>query len=236
MVVVVRVAGPVVGRGVVRLLVSRGQHLGGKPTAVASAGTSWVTTELAPMRARGPIVTGPTTLAPVPIDASAPMVGPPGHVLDPAQGGERGQGRARVHRGPRVEHHEAMGDVHAGSSGPGRAAGGRVPPHNLAGRRVAARGHAAVAGRHRRRVGVGCAPDDFYKPAHGHIFDAITSLYGAGRAGRSGHRGRGAAPGRPARRHRRPGRRWSACRPPRRPRPTPAATPRSSRSTRCSAG
>ena len=55
-----------------------------------------------------------------------------------------------------------------------------------------------------------CGADDFYKPAHGHIFDAITSLYGRGRAGRPGHRRRRAAPGRPARRHRRPGRAASA--------------------------
>ena len=57
-----------------------------------------------------------------------------------------------------------------------------------------------------------------------------------GRAGRSGHRGRGAAPRRPARRRRRPGHAARACRRPRRPPSNAAATPASSRSTRCCAG
>jgi replicative DNA helicase len=56
---------------------------------------------------------------------------------------------------------------------------GRVPPHNLQaeesliGAMLLSRDAVAVAVET-------CAPDDFYKPAHGHIFDAICSLYGQG--------------------------------------------------------
>ena len=92
------------------------------------------------------------------------------------------------------------------------------------------------ARRHRRAPARSSRVDDFYKPAHGHIFDAITSLYAAGRAGRPGHRRRRAAPGRPARGHRRPGRPAQTPGRRRRPPPTPAATPASSRSTRSCAG
>jgi len=57
--------------------------------------------------------------------------------------------------------------------------GGRVPPHNLQaeesllGAMLLSRDAIAAAVE-------GCNADDFYKPAHGHIYDAITSLYGQG--------------------------------------------------------
>src|SRR5829696_2589759 len=56
---------------------------------------------------------------------------------------------------------------------------GRVPPHNLQaeesllGAMLLSRDAIAAA------VEVVSA-DDFYKPAHGHVFDAVTSLYSAG--------------------------------------------------------
>ncbi len=59
------------------------------------------------------------------------------------------------------------------------ARGGRIPPHNLdaeeslLGAMLLSRDAIAVA------VEI-CSADDFYKPAHAHIFDAITSLYGQG--------------------------------------------------------
>ncbi len=49
---------------------------------------------------------------------------------------------------------------------------------------------------------MGLGPEDFYKPAHQHIYDAIRMLIGGRRAGRRGHRRRRAAPGRAARRDR----------------------------------
>lgn len=60
-----------------------------------------------------------------------------------------------------------------------RATGGRVPPHNLQaeqsllGAMLLSRDAIAAA------VEV-CGVDDFYKPAHGHTFDAICSLYSQG--------------------------------------------------------
>nr|MDQ2754864.1 hypothetical protein [Actinomycetota bacterium] len=60
-----------------------------------------------------------------------------------------------------------------------RPTGGRVPPHNLAaeqsllGAMLLSRDAIAAA------VEV-CGVDDFYKPAHGHVFDAICSLYSQG--------------------------------------------------------
>jgi replicative DNA helicase len=66
-------------------------------------------------------------------------------------------------------------DVERGDS----ARSARVPPHNLQaeesllGAMLLSKDAIASAV---ETVGV----DDFYKPAHGHIFDAITSLYGAG--------------------------------------------------------
>jgi replicative DNA helicase len=57
--------------------------------------------------------------------------------------------------------------------------GGRVPPHNLQaeesllGAMLLSRDAIAAAVE-------ACATDDFYKPAHGHIFEAVCSLYGQG--------------------------------------------------------
>ncbi|MEA2704980.1 MAG: replicative helicase, partial [Actinomycetota bacterium] len=59
-------------------------------------------------------------------------------------------------------------------------AGGRVPPHNLQaeesllGAMLLSRDAIVSA------VEIQLDADDFYKPAHGHIFEAITSLYGHG--------------------------------------------------------
>src|SRR5436190_24140208 len=71
-----------------------------------------------------------------------------------------------------------MADVRSDvERGPARAQ--RVPPHNLQaeesllGAMLLSKDAIASAV---ETVGV----DDFYKPAHGHIFEAITSLYGAG--------------------------------------------------------
>ncbi|MDQ4089337.1 MAG: replicative DNA helicase, partial [Actinomycetota bacterium] len=56
----------------------------------------------------------------------------------------------------------------------------RVPPHNLAaeesllGAMLLSRDAIVAA------IEVQLSPDDFYKPAHGHIYDAITSLYAQG--------------------------------------------------------
>ncbi len=60
-----------------------------------------------------------------------------------------------------------------------RSGGGRVPPHNLLaeqsllGAMLLSRDAIAAAVE-------SCAVDDFYKPAHGHIYEAICSLYGQG--------------------------------------------------------
>jgi replicative DNA helicase len=58
--------------------------------------------------------------------------------------------------------------------------GGRVPPHNLEAEEsllgaMLLSKDAIVAA-----TEVGLSPDEFYKPAHGHIYEAITSLYSAG--------------------------------------------------------
>src|ERR1700694_1962437 len=61
----------------------------------------------------------------------------------------------------------------------GSSRSARVPPHNLQaeesllGAMLLSKDAIASAV---ETVGI----EDFYKPAHGHIFDAITSLYGAG--------------------------------------------------------
>ena len=61
----------------------------------------------------------------------------------------------------------------------GRAAGGRVPPHNLQaeesllGAMLLSRDAIAIASEK-------LDPEHFYKPAHGHIYEAITSLNAAG--------------------------------------------------------
>src|SRR5580700_4920446 len=55
----------------------------------------------------------------------------------------------------------------------------RIPPHNLQaeesllGAMLLSRDAIAAAVET-------CGPEDFYKPAHGHVFDAICSLYGQG--------------------------------------------------------
>src|SRR5919199_6138711 len=60
------------------------------------------------------------------------------------------------------------------------ASGARVPPHNLQaeesllGAMLLSRDAIVAA------VEVQLSADDFYKPSHGHIFDAITSLYAQG--------------------------------------------------------
>ena len=65
------------------------------------------------------------------------------------------------------------------SSG-GPSGGARVPPHNLQaeesllGAMLLSRDAIVAA------IEVQLSPDDFYKPAHGHVFDAITSLYAQG--------------------------------------------------------
>ncbi|CAN5517602.1 replicative DNA helicase [soil metagenome] len=65
------------------------------------------------------------------------------------------------------------------SSAPARPFGGRVPPHNLdaeeslLGAMLLSRTAIDVASE-------SVSPDDFYKPAHGHIYDAITSLSSQG--------------------------------------------------------
>jgi len=57
---------------------------------------------------------------------------------------------------------------------------GRVPPHNLeaeeslVGAMLLSRDAIVAA------LEAQVAPDDFYKPAHGHVFEAITSLYSQG--------------------------------------------------------
>ena len=50
-----------------------------------------------------------------------------------------------------------------------------------------------------------CAPSDFYKPAHGHVFDAILALYGSGEPADPITVAEELTPRRPARGHRWPG-------------------------------
>src|SRR6478752_6503207 len=67
----------------------------------------------------------------------------------------------------------------SGSGGSGSSSGGRVPPHNLAaeesllGAMLLSRTAIDLASE-------SVAPSDFYKPAHGHIYEAITSLSARG--------------------------------------------------------
>src|SRR5206468_11123564 len=62
----------------------------------------------------------------------------------------------------------------------GSRADGRVPPHNLdaeeslLGAMLLSRDAIVSA------TEVGLGAEEFYKPAHGHVYDAITSLYAAG--------------------------------------------------------
>src|SRR5262245_20759074 len=72
-----------------------------------------------------------------------------------------------------------MADTQADADFQGRARLTRVPPHNLQaeesllGAMLLSKDAIAAA------VSL-LSADDFYKPAHGHIFEAITTLYGAG--------------------------------------------------------
>jgi replicative DNA helicase len=72
----------------------------------------------------------------------------------------------------------ARSDRRGSAEGPNRG-GGRVPPHNLQaeesllGAMLLSRDAIAAAVE-------SCDGDDFYKPAHGHIFDAVTTLYAQG--------------------------------------------------------
>lgn len=65
------------------------------------------------------------------------------------------------------------------TNGKGPVLGGRIPPHNLQaeesllGAMLLSRDAIAAAVE-------ACTADDFYKPAHGHIFDAVCSLYAQG--------------------------------------------------------
>ena len=66
------------------------------------------------------------------------------------------------------------------SDTPRRPAGvGRVPPHNLDAE-ASLLGAMLLSASAVASAIEGVSRDDFYKPAHGHIFEAITSLYGSG--------------------------------------------------------
>ena len=89
-----------------------------------------------------------------------------------------------------------LSDAGGGASAPGSAGGSpisRIPPHSfeaeesLLGAMLLSRDAVAVAVEE-------VSAEDFYKPSHAHIFSAITTLYGRGRAGRRRHRRRGDAP------------------------------------------
>ena len=79
----------------------------------------------------------------------------------------------------------------------------RVPPHDLQAEESLLGAMMLSAEAIADAAGVVTA-SDFYKPAHGHVYDAVHTLYAAGPAGRRGHRRRRAAARRAARRHRRP--------------------------------
>ncbi|HET9691648.1 MAG TPA: replicative DNA helicase [Acidimicrobiales bacterium] len=67
----------------------------------------------------------------------------------------------------------------SGGEPPTRAAGSRVPPHNLEAERSLL--GAMLLSRDAIAAAVeACGSDDFYKPAHSHIFDAVTSLFSQG--------------------------------------------------------
>jgi len=68
-----------------------------------------------------------------------------------------------------------------GSSGSGGAVAGRIPPHNLEAEEALL--GAMMLSRDAIATGVERVREtDFYKPSHGHIFEAITSLYAQGEA------------------------------------------------------
>ena len=94
---------------------------------------------------------------------------PPPRLVDDAgrrgRGGDGGRGGGRGGGGR--------------GSGPVGLSGGRVPPHNLDAE------ESLLGAMLLSRAAIDAAsevlsPDDFYKPAHGHIYDAITSLSGQG--------------------------------------------------------
>src|SRR5687768_11211854 len=58
--------------------------------------------------------------------------------------------------------------------------GGRVPPHNLAAEESLLGAMLLNPEAIALAAEAGVGPDDFYKPAHGHIYDGITTLYGRG--------------------------------------------------------
>src|SRR5918998_2006867 len=57
---------------------------------------------------------------------------------------------------------------------------GRVPPHNLEAEESLLGAMLLTKDAIVAATEVGVSIDDFYKPAHGHVFDAIVALYGAG--------------------------------------------------------
>ena len=119
---------------------------------------------------------------------------------------------------------------------PRPAASPRVPPHDLDAETSLLGRHAAVPATPSPWPPSSSAPRTSTRPAHAHVFDAISSLTAAGEPGRSGHRGRRAAAGPACSTPSGAPPCSSSCRPPPRPRPTPPTTPRSSRSCRCCAG
>ena len=80
---------------------------------------------------------------------------------------------------PPIDDAPPRGELARPPVGGGGRAGGRVPPHNLQaeesllGAMMLSRDAIAVAN---QAVGA----DDFYKPAHAHVFDAISALYASG--------------------------------------------------------
>src|SRR5437879_8113256 len=60
-----------------------------------------------------------------------------------------------------------------------RPSGGRVPPHNIEAEESVL-GAMLLSKDAIASAVETCSPEDFYKPAHGHLFDAIQTLYGRG--------------------------------------------------------
>src|SRR4029077_17983882 len=57
---------------------------------------------------------------------------------------------------------------------------GRVPPHNLEAEESLLGAMLLSGDAIASAVNIHLSADDFYKPAHGHVYDAISSLYGQG--------------------------------------------------------
>src|SRR5947209_11050595 len=89
----------------------------------------------------------------------------------PSSNPQHGPDKVRPVMVQAIEEARRRGGRTSVSSGP------RVPPHNLDAERsllgamLLSRDAIAVAMET-------CQPDDFYKPTHGHIFDAVQTLYG----------------------------------------------------------